>query len=54
MLHYQSTICGTKNQVHLQFYIEATERTEGKDFYPLAVALAQLVYEKDTTAPYTV
>jgi hypothetical protein len=54
MLHHQSTICGTKSQVHFQFCIEATERTEGKDFCPLAVALAQLVHEKDTTAPYTV
>jgi hypothetical protein len=50
MLPHQST--RHKNTGSSQFCVEATDRTDGKDYCPLAVALVLVVCEKDITAPY--
>jgi hypothetical protein len=52
MLPYQSTTLGIRSQIHLQIHVEAISRTEGKDYCPLAVALVQVIHEKDVTAPF--
>jgi hypothetical protein len=46
MLPHQSTTCGTRSQVQLQFYIEAIKRTGDEDYHILMVAPVQVVYER--------
>jgi hypothetical protein len=54
MLPHQSTIHGTKSQIHLQFHVEIINRAGGKDYCPLAVAFVDIEHEKDVTAPHVV
>jgi hypothetical protein len=44
----------TGSKVHVQFCIEATDKTGSKDYCTLAVALVQIVNEKYVTAPHAV
>jgi hypothetical protein len=52
MLPLQSTTHGIRSQVHLQFYVEATDRNGGDDYCSLAAAFVQAVHDKDIAAPH--
>jgi hypothetical protein len=52
MLFLQSTTHGMRSQVHLQFYVEATDRNGGDDYCSLAATFVQVVHDKDTAAPH--
>jgi hypothetical protein len=49
-LPLQSIIHGIRSQVHLQFYVDSTDRNGGDDYCPLAAALVQVIHDKDTAA----
>jgi hypothetical protein len=50
MLPHQSTIHGTKRWVDLLFPTEDVSWAEGKDYYPLAIALVQVVHGINKTS----
>jgi hypothetical protein len=49
--HY---IHDTGSKVHVRFCVEAIDKTGGEDYCTLAIALVQVVNEKDATAPHAV
>jgi hypothetical protein len=51
MLSHLSKICGTKSQIHRQVCIEAIDLTGGKDYFPLTVAIIQVVHGGETPPP---
>jgi hypothetical protein len=54
MLPHQSTIHGTKSQIHVQFHVETISRAGSKDYYPLAVAFVDIEHGKDGTTSHVV
>jgi hypothetical protein len=47
MLPHQYTTHGTKTQIHLQFCVEAADRTGIQDCCPVVVTVEQVVHEND-------
>jgi hypothetical protein len=54
MLFHHSTTYGAKSLVRIQFCAEATDKTLGKDYCSLTVALLQNEHEDNTVSPYAV